>query len=1116
VWSFRCCLQSRAIEITGHGQHVAVRSGHEARGNRAEGDTSVGTSAAAADDDQAGADLGRDVVELLEGSAAAQDGPYLHAMAVASHQLGQPLVALTTALFVEAVIDTRLTDVDQGDPGALCQGQPDGKFEGLFGVVAEVGADHQMSKRLHEPTMPTAPVHCCWISVGSGAAASNQRWTRRPTGFPPPRLQGRVRDRRASLMVSFPPFRLDIEEGRLWKGGTLLALRRKPFAILRYLVEHPKKLVTHEELIAEVWRGAVVSESAMRSHLHELRQVLGEGVIETVIGRGYRFVVDLRDEVATPAPLAPPAVAAPDPLVVGRDDELARLQAALERAQGGRRQLCFITGEPGIGKSTLVRTFLAGLDPGRMLIARGSCFEQHSTPEPYLAIIEALGGLVGSARGPEVLAALVRYAPTFVAQVPHLVSDEQLAEVTRRAAFSNQSRQLRELSEALEVLSAQDPLVLVLEDLQWSDVATIDLLSSLGQREARAKLLIIGTSRHAEIQRPNHPLNHAMRSLVARSGALELRLSKIAVASVQNFIDKRFAGHTFPQSLTDLVAKVTDGTPLYLVSLLDELAGRGMLAPSDGTWILTVPIEEVQAHRPSSVKQLIDMQLDRLPPAEQRVLEAASVVGAEFSVDLVAAALEQPAEQIDDVCDSFARRALFLRAETNDRYGVTHALVQEVCLERSSPARRQRWHRLVAEAIERDPRASESAHLLAKHFDAGGEPARAISSYLAAARQASARYAGADAVTLCARALDLVPTLPPGRERDLLELEVLSMMCQEVNSNSFSAAFVGRDASTVYRRAIEIARSLDDPSLLYAALTRACNYNMVTARYDHAKEVTAELERLEQAHDLDPVLLHAGIFARGYIAFFRAELDDALRLFTRLVPPENEPSPFHANRHGRALALGHLACVHWVVGKADRALEEAFATIAVADKTEAPILQALAHVVRARLRYLRRDPLSIIDDEMPQALRLSSLDLGLYAEVSAVALWAQARRAPLTLAAIGPMIERLEQRLKEVATSSTFVAMVLIDVLQLSGHLPEARSLTDEIIAFATAHSEHVYLPELLRMRGGLRERADPRAGDDCREAIELARLTGARSLEQRAIDSYEALKGHDAPGSSA
>src|SRR5947209_1894117 len=261
-------------------------------------------------------------------------------------------------------------------------------------------------------------------------------------------------------MVSFPPFRLDADEGRLWKREKLVALRRKPFAILCYLAAHPKKLVTHEELLAQVWRGAVVSDSAVRSHLHELRQVLGDDVIETVIGRGYRFVAEIDDRVEAQAA---PEAALVDPLVVGRDAELDALRAAFDRARGSSRQLCFVSGEPGIGKSTLMRTFLAGLDARRVIVARGSCFEQHGTPEPYLAIIEALTGLARSPRGAQTLAALVRYAPTFVAQVPQLIPGEQLAEVARRAAGGNESRQLRELSEALEALCSEDPLVLALE-----------------------------------------------------------------------------------------------------------------------------------------------------------------------------------------------------------------------------------------------------------------------------------------------------------------------------------------------------------------------------------------------------------------------------------------------------------------------------------------------------------------------------------------------------------------------------------------------------------------------------------------------------------------------------
>lgn len=905
-------------------------------------------------------------------------------------------------------------------------------------------------------------------------------------------------------MVVFPPFQLDADEGRLWKGETLQVLRRKPFAILCYLAAHPKKLVTREELLAQVWRGDVVSDSALRSHLHELRQVLGEGVIETVIGRGYRFVAELGDGVDA---RTAPEIAHVDPLVVGRDAELEVLREALERARGGRRQLCFVTGEPGIGKSTLVRTFLAGLDPRTVIVSRGSCFEQHGTPEPYLPVIEALAALARSPRGAQTLAALVRHAPTFMAQVPQLVPDDQIAEVARRAAGGNESRQLRELSEALEAICSQDPLVLALEDLQWSDVATIDLLSLLGQRQERAKLLVLGTLRRAEVQGHDHPLYRVMRTLVARSGALAVEVPRVSAAAVQCFIDRRFAGHALPPELTTLVTKITGGTPLFMVSLLDELAGRGMLTERDGRWTLAVSIDEVKAHRPASVKQLIDIQLDRLSATEQRVLEAAAVVGSEFSTGLVAAALEMPVEQVDDTCDALLRRSLFLRAEPDGRYGVTHALIQEVCVERSTPLRRQRWHRRVAEAIERDPRAGELSHLLAKHFDAAGDAARAVPAYAAAGRQAGLRNATSDAVALCARGLELLPRVAEGRERDLLELQIHDTLCRQISSNTFSAAFARREPLGFYARAIEIARSLGDARSLYAAITHLCNYNMIVAQYDRSGPLTAELEQLEQAHDLDPMLLRGGIFARAYTAFFRADLGTALRLLERLATAEQEASPLRDDLPGRALALGHLACVRWVVGDAERALGEAFATIDLADRIEVPILQALGHVVRARLRFLRRDPLPIVEAEAEQAVRAAALDLGLHTEARAFALWVEARRGPLAWPRIQPLLDALRQRLNEVSTCSTLLAQVLIEVLRLSGHSAEARQLTDEIIAFALAHNESVYLPELLRLRGEQRQGMDLAAASrDYREAIERARSTGARSLEQRAMTSLAAL----------
>src|SRR5690349_6775766 len=129
-------------------------------------------------------------------------------------------------------------------------------------------------------------------------------------------------------MVVFGPFRLDPAEERLWKGTSQLVVRRKPFALLKYLAANPQRLVTHAELLEHVWEGAVVSESTVRTQLHELRQLLGEGVIETVIGRGYRFTAKLGDG-------EPTGRVKGDRIVVGRDGELATMRECLARADAG-------------------------------------------------------------------------------------------------------------------------------------------------------------------------------------------------------------------------------------------------------------------------------------------------------------------------------------------------------------------------------------------------------------------------------------------------------------------------------------------------------------------------------------------------------------------------------------------------------------------------------------------------------------------------------------------------------------------------------------------------------------------------------------------------------------
>jgi DNA-binding winged helix-turn-helix (wHTH) protein len=297
-------------------------------------------------------------------------------------------------------------------------------------------------------------------------------------------------------VLSFPPFRLDVADERLWRDGTELTLRRKPFAILKYLATHPKRLVTQDDLIEAVWGKVVMSESLLRTHMRDLRHVIGDSIIETVVGRGYRFIADVSklDERDANGATAMTTVSS----LVGRDDELTVLRAHLESALDRKRHLVFVTGEAGIGKTALVDVVLEHAAAAGALVARGACVDQYGSGEAYLPVLGALSALCRGPRGAHVVETLARQAPTWLYQLPGAITDDRLPALQTRVQGAAQARMLRELADALEVLSVDVPIVIALDDLQWSDHSTAEWLAMLGRRREPARLLVLGTFRPME------------------------------------------------------------------------------------------------------------------------------------------------------------------------------------------------------------------------------------------------------------------------------------------------------------------------------------------------------------------------------------------------------------------------------------------------------------------------------------------------------------------------------------------------------------------------------------------------------------------------------------------
>src|SRR5262245_12396288 len=325
--------------------------------------------------------------------------------------------------------------------------------------------------------------------------------------------------------IVFPPFRLDPANQRLNCNDRVISLRPKSFGVLHHLAGHANQLVTKDELLDAVWSGLSVSDAVLKGCIREIRDALGDDpaaprFIETAHRLGYRFIAPVVT-VDRPWRHEP---AAERRATVGRETELATLDNWLAQSLGGARQLVFVTGEPGIGKTTLVETFLERITDQTIMVGRGQCVEHHGIGEPYLPILEALGRLCRGSHGNRLVGILRQYAPTWLAQLPSLISTDQA--LGQQVAGTTPQRMLRELAEALEVMTIETPVVLVLEDLHWSDYSTLDLLASLARRREPARLLVVGTYRQSDVALRDHPLADLTHELQAH------RLSEIGRAHV--------------------------------------------------------------------------------------------------------------------------------------------------------------------------------------------------------------------------------------------------------------------------------------------------------------------------------------------------------------------------------------------------------------------------------------------------------------------------------------------------------------------------------------------------------------------------------------------------------
>jgi hypothetical protein len=597
-------------------------------------------------------------------------------------------------------------------------------------------------------------------------------------------------------MSEFPPYRLDIINQCLWRARAGADEERivpspKAFAVLRYLVEHPGRLVTHQEFLDALWPKTHVQPEVLKSHISEIRAALGDHskkpiFIETLARRGYRFIAPLSRALS--AVLAHPPVPAASQLV-GRDRTLAELRECFLKMLRGERQFVFVTGEPGIGKTAVVNEFMrrAGAEAADVRIALGQCIEGYGSKEAYYPILEAVAGLCRGHGGDAVVQILAAQAPTWLVQFPALLTPARNEALQREINGATRERMLREIGDALEAIASRSPVVIMLEDLQWVDYSTVDLVSVLARRRPPATLMLIATFRDEDVALSDHPLRALKQDLRSRQLCHEVALEPLGEAQVAEYLVAEAPASPLPEGLAPLVYRHSEGNPLFMVAALDHLTGRRMIARNNNGWELGVPLIDIDLSVPESLRGMIEAQIERLSPEEQQVLEAASLTQSRsFSVVSSAAAADVEPERFEEVCERLSRRTHLLRPAAPEEwpdgtllssFGFAHALYREVLYSRIAPGRRARLHRRAAEwaEVRFSERLNEVTPSLAYHFEHGLDWARAVRYLRSAADIAGLRCAPREATVLLQHALELSAKLPDA-ERAASETGLLEQL----------------------------------------------------------------------------------------------------------------------------------------------------------------------------------------------------------------------------------------------------------------------------------------------------------------------------------------------------
>ena len=910
------------------------------------------------------------------------------------------------------------------------------------------------------------------------------------------------------MRARFDRFELDEANACLLRDGQAVSLAPTPFAVLCALVRQPGTLLTKNALLDQVWGHQFVSESVLKTVISDLRTTLKDDArqprfIETVSRRGYRFVAPTAAAMSPTRGSTPRTGSLTVSSFIGRAEALSRLRTHWDLACTGKRMVVWVAGEPGIGKTTLIEHFIGSL--GDVACVRGQCVEQYGTGEPYLPVLDALAELC---RLDKAVAPLLRdMAPTWLLQLPWLSTAEERDALRRELAGVSPDRMLREMGELLDRYTEARPLLLVTEDLHWSDRATLQLIDFVARRRGSARLMWLASFRLAEVIALDHPLNPLRHELRLHRLCEEIVLDPFSESEVADYVARRSPSIAHDEAFVRTLHERTDGLPLFVASVMTDVVAPGAQGGQD----TAVAARLAKMAVPENLAAIIDHYIAKLAADQRVVLEAAAACGVHFRVSTVSAALGRDAAWIAQTCEDLLREQRWLVAERAEEesdeadlaYWFRHALFQQVLYERTAPSVRAKLHRKVGAALERERAAGVPipSTELAVHFERGREPVAALRHYAEAAEAALARLSPAECMRLTEHGLTLLNHAPASVERNALEIALATLG----GISTSQVLGVTSEAKSAFQRAYSLVQAAT-PLPMLRRLMHGFGFALcLRADYAEALAVAKRAETLSSEMN-DPALVVAASIVHGEVDQLQGRSGAARTWIERgLAAAEARdvasPETFLADPQVTLLGLLGIELLRLgLVEQARARLQEAHAR---AHQLKQPMSRLVAIWFDAlfEVRLGNAPRVAALADEMRALVEEFALAHG-RTGCRWFRGWADAR--------MGEPREGC-RRIREAYEENTRLGMLAggsevlgyaAEASLLAGELDAAQRQVDEALQVAKALEERVYLPQLFLLEAAIaRARGEAAAARaSVRRAVAEARAEEAPWLELMAL----------------